>query len=63
MAGLFVCADSALIKRENSRDRKSRLIAAKLVWSLLIFALPVIGVVVWLIFGLRGGMQIASLML
>ncbi|WP_034961761.1 PLDc N-terminal domain-containing protein [Erythrobacter longus] len=30
-------------------------VVAKLVWSILIFVLPVIGVIVWLVFGPRGG--------
>ncbi|UAB78398.1 PLDc N-terminal domain-containing protein [Erythrobacter sp. SCSIO 43205] len=34
-------------------------VAAKIVWTILIFALPVIGVIAWLIFGPRGTMQTA----
>ncbi|EAQ29860.1 hypothetical protein NAP1_03770 [Erythrobacter sp. NAP1] len=34
-------------------------IAAKLVWTIAIFALPVIGVILWLVFGPRSGLQTA----
>ena len=33
--------------------------AAKLVWSIVIFALPVIGLVLWLIFGPRSNTAMA----
>ncbi|MEM7701760.1 MAG: PLDc N-terminal domain-containing protein [Pseudomonadota bacterium] len=35
-------------------------IAAKLGWSIVIFALPVIGVILWLVFGPRGGSAVAA---
>jgi len=34
-------------------------IAAKIIWSIVIFALPVIGVIAWLVFGPRRSTQIA----
>ena len=34
-------------------------VAAKLVWSIVIFALPVIGLVLWLIFGPRSNTAMA----
>lgn len=34
-------------------------IAAKIIWSIVIFALPVIGVIAWLVFGPRSSTQIA----
>jgi len=34
-------------------------VAAKLVWSILILVLPVIGVILWLLFGPRGTVQTA----
>ena len=35
-------------------------VAAKLVWSIVIFALPVIGVILWLVFGPRGSSAVTA---
>jgi len=34
-------------------------IAAKIIWTIVIFALPVIGVIAWLVFGPRSSTQVA----